>query len=169
VLLKAAFTAVCVAIVYFRLQSNLFWNLLAAVTIGAAFWRGRWEERSVAAVITLAVLATTTVWFHGAPRARLILPIDAIETVALIVIAVRSNLWWPSWCAAFSVMAVLNHIVFIAAPQAIDLWAYWSGLIIWAWLGLLPLVFGVWDAWAERRVSGLHAPTNPAPADAIRR
>jgi hypothetical protein len=152
VFLKTVFTLVCVTVVYFRLESPTVWNAIAIATALGALWGGRREERAVAAIMTAAVGLTYLFWRDSwVPNARAVVIIDAVETVALVAVALRSNLWWPSWCAAFHLMAVVNHLAFIAMPHRIEVWAYVSGIYIWVWLGLLPLVFGVWDAWAERR------------------
>jgi hypothetical protein len=154
-------------IVYTRVASWMCWNVLAVVTAAAAFWRGRFEERIVAAVMTVASLASLAAWpSYWVMNSQIVMAIDTIETAILVVIAVRSRLWWPSWCAAFHVMAVVNHATFLSSQGAIDRWAYVSGVYIWSWLGLIPLSLGTFDAWMARRQPPI---ITPIPDGATRR
>jgi hypothetical protein len=148
--LKAALFCSSVLIVYCRLSpiaGNAIWPAVA----WAAVARGRWEERSVAVVIAVAVVATrlSRPAELGAPQYG-VLVVDAIETIFLTVIAVRSRLWWPSWCAACHIASLSTHGLYMLASGLMDAWTYVSALLIWSWLGFMPLAFGTLDACLRR-------------------
>jgi hypothetical protein len=150
VIIKAAFFSSCVIIVYARLSPYAGTAIWPAVAF-AALMRGRWEERSVAVVIFLAVVATRLVTPPdlGAPRYG-VLVVDAVETVVLTVIAIQSRIWWPSWCAACHIASLSTHAIYMLAPGVMDAWTYVSALLIWSWLGFAPLAFGTLDICMQR-------------------
>jgi len=158
-ILKGLYALAMCAAVYFRVHLIISPLLLPAILF-AALWRGRWEERAVATALIVSFeilelgphygLFAHTYDIHHSRVGVLVVGVAYLAV--LLVVALRSRLWWPSWTAAFQSLIVASHVIFMARGGAIEPWAYTSSVIIWTWLQLIALTFGVFDAWAERRL-----------------
>lgn len=120
--------------------ANLLALLLAS---GVALWRGRWPERTAAAAMILAWLAST--WLHDADQRlgpqTIIMAIDIALFLTLLTIALRSDRWWPMWACAFHGLSVVLALAMLADPRV------WSraGFIasgVFSYLTMLSLFLG---------------------------
>lgn len=147
--------AVGVAI-YLRVHTVMLPFLWLAIAV-AVVLRGRWEERVVAMAlaVTLATLSAAP-RYHGfahlydveGARAG-VFSVGFVFMAVLLVVALRSRWVWPSWVAAFQLLILVTHLVFVARRGAIEPWAYISSVVIWTWLEIVALSFGVADAWVD--------------------
>ena len=132
------------------------WASLLALLIscGVAVWRGGWPERSGAVAMALAWLgsafAQRSLQLWG-PQTGIMI-IDGLLLAALLVIALRSDRWWPMWAAGFHGLGVFLHIAVIIDA---DIWgrAYYVAGAIFSYLTMASLLTG-----------GLSRPKRAAPA-----
>lgn len=145
------------AAVYFRVHVYLGPYVLGGLLLGSFNWAD-WEARWVtsALVVTLEVLAVGPalgLFPHAfdVERSRVgVTAVGAVYLAILLVVAVRSEKWWPSWVAAFQLVLVASHPLFVIKRDSIQPWAYASGIVIWTWLELIAIGCGVIAAWAGR-------------------
>ena len=91
-----------------------FWAILLG-TFAFAFWRGRSDERTVAAVCLLATLATQFVIPPPQDRyayldLELVL-IDLAVLLAFVAVAVRSDRFWPLWISGLQLTISISHLL----------------------------------------------------------
>src|SRR4051812_43957396 len=91
----------------------IFWGILL-ITCGYALWRGRKYEQ-LAAVICIAasvssVLARAPLHQRYAGLEIGDLIIDSAVLLAFVVIALRSDRFWPLWVAGLQLTISLSHI-----------------------------------------------------------
>lgn len=121
------------------------WASLLALVVccGVATWRGGWPERSAAAAMVLAWIATAVsqknlqLW---GPQTGVMI-IDVLLLAVLLVIALRSDRWWPMWACGFHGLGVFLHI---AVMIDADIWgrAYYVASAIFSYLTLIALLLG---------------------------
>jgi hypothetical protein len=118
--------------------------VLFFITIGFAFWRGRADERMAATAIMFAAVFSPIAKASGfsSPETG-ILGIDLALLVFLIVLALRSDRFWPLWAAGFQVVGTTIHL---ATFVEVDIWppAYMTAQSFWAWPVLAALLAGTW-------------------------
>ena len=98
----------------------LFWLLLPVVAILAATRGGRPEWIGAALYIGAAIL--TLVWrTQGQQRwVRMesgVLAIDLALLVAMLVLALRSDRWWPMIATAFLTLSMMAHLAKMMNPD----------------------------------------------------
>jgi hypothetical protein len=139
------------------LPKEIFWALLLLIC-GYAFWRGRTEERTAAAVCLAATIAThflippTSARFH---RLELgLLGIDIFVLLAFLAIALNSLRFWPLWAAGFQLTVSMSHLM---KAVDVDLFprAYAAAAVFWSYPILLVIFVGTLRA---------HRARAPAPA-----
>jgi hypothetical protein len=173
VAIKASYALAVCAAVYFRIHVAIYPFFLPILLTSAFIW-GDWEERVVAGalVVTLEVLAVgppLNLFAHSFDVAGSrvgVTIVGAVYLAVLLVVAVRSEKWWPSWATAFQILIVLTHPMFVLMRKDINPWAYASGIVIWTWLQLIAIGFGIFDAWLARPQPPIIIPT---PDGATRR
>ena len=117
--------------------------LALALATGAGLWRGRWPERSAAAAMIVAWLATalfengTQLW---GPQSSVMI-IDTLLLVVLLIIALKSDRWWPMWACGFHALSVVLHVAMIADPK---IWgrAYFVAGNAFSYLAMAALFVG---------------------------
>lgn len=124
----------------------LYWALLFAIC-GYAFWRGRRDERIVAAVSLIASIATPLVVaplrsrFSGVELGVLI--VDLVTLSLFIAVALQSSRFWPLWVAGLQLTTSMAHLM-----KAIELdllpTAYSAAARFWVYPILLILAIGTW-------------------------
>lgn len=122
--------------------------LFAAVFIGscgAAFRWGGFDERCGAIGLMIAALVSNVVTldFHYAATGFELFAIDAALFVGLVILALRSDRFWPLWASAFQLVATLVHIgsIFQSGDFA---WAYYVALAFWSFPVMVALGAGTW-------------------------
>ncbi|WP_425997508.1 hypothetical protein [Caulobacter sp. DWR1-3-2b1] len=119
-------------------------SLLALiVTCGAAVWRGGRPERWAAAAMALAWLGSTfaqrSLQLWG-PQTGIMI-IDGLLLAALLLIALRSDRWWPMWASGFHGLGVFLHL---AVMIDAGIWgrAYYVAGAIFSYLTMIALLIG---------------------------
>lgn len=119
-------------------------SLLAlVVSCGAAAWRGGWPERSAAAAMALAWIASAfaqrnlQLW---GPQTGVMI-VDGLLFLALLIIALRSDRWWPMWACGFHGLGVFLHVAVIIDAE---IWgrAYYVAGAIFSYLTMIALLIG---------------------------
>ena len=142
------------------LPKQIYWALLFAVC-GYALWRGRSDERVVAAVCLLASIATPLVvapWRTRFSNVEFgILAVDLVALAIFTAVALRSSRFWPLWVAGLQLTTSIAHFM-----KAIDVdllpHAYGAAARFWAYPILIILAVGTWRG--QRR----EASPEPVPA-----
>lgn len=98
----------------------LFYTLLVASS-AYAFWKGGAPERIAAVIILLATLFTLLVapdksWVFGSVHAG-IFAVDLCMFVALVVLSLYADRFWPLWMSAMQGFGVFGHISVWLAPS----------------------------------------------------
>jgi hypothetical protein len=117
------------------------WSALIA-TIAMAFRWGGLDERITAIGFFVATLASnaSNASLYGHTEVG-ILAVDVVLLVGLIVLALRSDRFWPMYAAAFQLVAVTVHIASLA-EQGNFAWAYAVALIFWSYPVMIALIAG---------------------------
>ena len=115
-----------------------------AMSAGMAWKWGGLDEKLAAmgfVVATLASnLANTTEYAHTETG---VLLIDLALLAGLLVLALRSDRFWPMWAAAFQLVGTMVHIASMTETGDFA-WAYAVGLIFWSYPVLIALMVGTW-------------------------
>lgn len=121
----------------------MFVTVLLA-SCAAALWKGRDSERTTAAVLLFAAVASPFAETSGFLKPESgILIIDGLLLAYLLWLALRSDRFWPLWAAAFQVVGTLVHIARFTDGSV---WpnAYATGQVIWSYPVLMALAAGCW-------------------------
>lgn len=121
-----------------------FFVLLMVISCGFAFWRGHGDERMAATAIIFAALLSPVAKASGfASPETGILGIDMALLAFLVILALRSDRFWPLWAAGFQVVGTTIHL---ATFVEVDIWppAYMAAQSFWAWPVLTALLAGTW-------------------------
>lgn len=123
-----------------------FWTLLI-VSCGYALWRGRkYEQLSAIIFITasiLSVIARSAVTrpYVGVQVSDLV--IDTFVLVSMLVIALRSDRFWPLWIAGLQLTIGMSHMLKAFSPDLLPL-AYAAAERFWSYPTLIILFVGAW-------------------------
>ena len=138
---------------------------LLVLTCGYALWRGRSDERIVAAICLLAVVATRfaisplSTRYSGIENGLLI--IDLLMLAGFVGIALRSQRFWPLWVAGLQLTNSMAHLM-----KAIDVdlmpVAYRVAAVFWSYPILIILAIGTWRSRKRHLAQGA---TDDPPAD----
>lgn len=124
----------------------IYYCLLIAVVV-LAFWRGRQEERWAAAVCVAGTATTVLVSrFVHDPFGRfemLAFGIDLAVLVAFLVIALRSDRYWPLWVAGLQLTGTTVHLLKILEPDLMP-FVFAAALAFWSYPILLLIGVGAW-------------------------
>lgn len=111
---------------------------------GIAWKWGGLDEKLASLGFVLATLTSTLAnqsqYLHTETG---VLMIDVLLLVGLVVLALRSDRFWPMWAAGFQLVAVTVHVASIA-EQGNYAWAYAVGLIFWSYPVMIALMAGTW-------------------------
>lgn len=118
-----------------------YWALLLFVLV-AAFRRGDRETR-VAAVICLVAtflsVVLVTPFAQGFDQVEAwVALVDVGVLGAFVLIAVRSNRFWPLWVSGLQLTTVLAHLLRLLEPGLVDI-AYAAAMRFWGYPILLIL------------------------------
>ena len=123
-----------------------FWALLA-LTCGYALWRGRKYEQLSAIIFisasVVSVLARSPVQqrYLGVEVSDLF--IDSFVLVSMLVIALRSDRFWPLWVAGLQLTISMSHLLKAIQPDLLPL-AYAAAERFWSYPTLIILFIGAW-------------------------
>ena len=124
----------------------IFWAILL-VTCGYALWRGRSDERIVAAVCLAATFLTgftvSPLQVRYASVETGLMLIDVLMLLAFVWIALKSQRFWPLWVAGLQLVISVSH-VFKYADLELMPRAYAAAAALWSYPILLILVIGTY-------------------------
>lgn len=109
----------------------------------ALIW-GASEERYTSIGIAVAVLASNFVSDGSYAHTESgVLIVDIAVFCGLLLLALRSDRYWPMWAAAFQLVGTMVH--FASIPQSGNFaWAYYVALIFWTYPVFIALAAGTW-------------------------
>jgi len=128
------------------MHKYVFWALLF-VTCSYALWRGRKYEQLAALICIVASIVS--VLAHSPLQQRYFaiesgdLIIDTFVLVAFVVIALRSDRFWPLWAAGLQLTISMSHLLKALQPDLFHL-AYAAAERFWSYPTLLILFIGAW-------------------------
>ena len=122
-----------------------FLALTAVFGTSAMAWKwGGLDEKLAATGFIIATIASNfanqTQYSHTETG---VLAIDVLLLVGLVVLALRSDRFWPMWAAAFQLVGTMVHIASMTETGDFA-WAYAVGLIFWSYPVLIALMVGTW-------------------------
>jgi hypothetical protein len=87
----------------------------------------------VASIMTVAMARMNPNW--AAPSLGLF-AVDSGCLLALIMLALASNRWWPIWALGFQIVAVATHLATLSIPDVVPksfqaLLSFWAIPILW--------------------------------------
>lgn len=125
----------------------IFDVLFLACCIYAIWWGGA-PERIGAAIYLMGVLFTQVAASGAAARFSSvevgILVVDVAMLLALLVLTVCAERFWPIWVTALHAISTAVHAVKLADPEVIR-WAYAFALAFWSYPMLALLAWGTWN------------------------
>jgi hypothetical protein len=134
---------------------NYLGLLAVALTCGTAMRWGGLDERLASLGFLLATIAsqmwTSTNYVH---TETIVLMIDAALLIGLVILALRSDRFWPMWAAAFQLVGTTVHFASMTETGNYA-WAYAVGLIFWSYPVLIALGVGTWLEGRHRRSQAL--------------
>ncbi|GGE06139.1 hypothetical protein GCM10011529_10660 [Polymorphobacter glacialis] len=125
----------------------MLWQLLGfaalAISCGVAMKWGGFDERVAAFGLILAVIASNFVgegkYLHTENG---VLVVDVLLFGGLLLLALKSDRFWPMWAAAFQLVGTMIH--FASMSQTGNGWAYFVALIFWTFPVFIALAVGTW-------------------------
>lgn len=128
------------------LRVYIFYLLLAGL-VALTWWRGRSDERLAAAVCVggtaLTVLVGNKLDIHGSDFDLAAFVVDGAIFIAFLVIALRSERFWPLWVAGLQLTTVSVHLLMILSPDLPGL-IFGTALAFWSYPILLLIAIGAW-------------------------
>ena len=136
----------------------MIFEILGLATLGLAsvlaFRFGGRDEQMAAIAFIGATLASRLVNTNYAHMEASVLLVDAVLLFGLILLALKSDRFWPMYAAAFQFVGTVVHIASMAETGNLA-WAYAVGLIFWSYAVMLALMAGTWLEGRARRLLGL--------------
>lgn len=141
-----------------------FFLALLVLTCGYALWRGRSDERIVAATCLLATLATRFAISPLSTRYSNIevglLVIDLVMLAIFVAIALYSDRFWPLWVAGLQLTNSMAHLMKAIELDLLPV-AYRAAAVFWSYPILIVLAVGTWRT--HRRHSAQAPASTTAP------
>ncbi len=121
----------------------VFIALMLAIC-GYAFWKGHGDERWTALAIIVATLASGLTPVSGFAQVEFgVMAIDIGLLVFLIIVALRSDRFWPLWAAGFQVVGTTIHAASMNDTDIIP-HVYAAAQSFWAYPVMAALMVGTW-------------------------
>lgn len=134
------------------LHVAFFWVFLLT-TCGYALWRGRKYERlsalvcilatmlSIAGVMVMRIYNPNPVDSSAVETSDLV--IDSLVLLSFVLIALRSDRFWPLWAAGLQLTISMAHLLKAIQPDLMPM-AYAAAERFWSYPTLLIIMIGVW-------------------------
>ena len=122
-----------------------FLMISALFSSSAMAWKWGGLDEKLAAMGFLLATATSVLanQNHYEHTETGVLAIDILLFVALLVLALRSDRFWPMWAAAFQMVGTMVHIASMTETGDFA-WAYAVGLVFWSYPVVIALMVGTW-------------------------
>lgn len=124
----------------------IFYLLLAGL-VALTWWRGRTDERLAAAICVggtaLTVLVGNKLDIHGSAFDVAAFLVDGLIFIAFLVIALRSERFWPMWVAGLQLTTASVHLLIILSPDLPGM-IFGTALAFWSYPIVLLIGIGAW-------------------------
>jgi hypothetical protein len=131
-----------------------FFRILLALVALYALFRGSRDERQVAVICLLGAVATHLVISPLAARFESVeapvLFVDLAVFAGFLLVALRSDRFWPLWVAGLQLTAIIGHLLKGMHSDLLPR-AYGAALVFWAYPIVLILAVGTWRSGRRRR------------------
>lgn len=117
-------------------------------------WRWGGSEERMTAVGFIVAIVASNIFTDGsyAHTESGVLIVDVALFGGLLLLALRSDRFWPMWAAAFQMVGTMVHLASI--PQSGDFaWAYYVALMFWTYPVCVALAAGTWLEGRFRRTN----------------
>ena len=126
--------------------------------IGSCGFAWKWggiDEKLTASALMVATVASNLADTTAFVRTETgMLVVDGLLFLGLVVLALRSDRFWPMWAAAFQLVGTMFH--FASMTETGDFaWAYYIALIFWSYPVMIALGVGTWFEGRHRRRDSL--------------
>jgi hypothetical protein len=122
-----------------------------AFSCGIALHWGGSDERLAAIGLIIAVIISNIVTDGSYKHTETdILVVDISVFFGLLVLALRSDRFWPLWAAAFQLVGTMVHFANISQAGE-SAWAYFVALVLWTFPVFIALIVGTWLEGRSRR------------------
>ena len=143
----------------------VFWALLL-LSCGYAVLRGRHHERLVALICLAATLVSHSIRLPLNERYVGLemgdVAVDFAVLLAFVVVALRSDRFWPLWIAGIQLTMSVTHILKALQPDLIPI-AYAAAVRFWSYPILIILAVATYRA-RRRTLGQLAMLRDPSPA-----
>jgi hypothetical protein len=124
---------------------QVFFYVALASTCGYAYLRGEYPEKLCASVLIAGSLFSTLIAIlynnHWHRAGFYIFLVDVAALCILVILALRSDRFWPIWAAAFQLPGVVTHIATMVDPKILPR-SYAIAQGFWIYPLLIVLVIG---------------------------
>lgn len=133
----------------------IIFNALLLGSCGYAWFRGRSDERTVAAVclgasvVTLAVISSFNTLYSNLEIG--VLMVDIATLAAFTFVALRSDRFWPLWVSGLQLTTSVAHFLKVADPSLVPI-AYSAAARMWSYPILIILAIGTWRGQRRMRM-----------------
>ena len=129
-----------------------------AFLVASCFMAWRWggrDEQLAAFGFAVATLASNLANqnLYTSPETG-ILGVDLMVLAGLVLLALKSDRFWPMYAAAFQFVGCSVHMASFT-EQGDFSWAYAVGLIFWSYAVMAALMAGTWLEGRARRLLGV--------------
>jgi hypothetical protein len=125
----------------------ILFNALLIGSCGYAWFRGRADERVVAAVCIIASLASLALISSFKTLYSNIeigvLMVDIATLAAFTYVALRSERFWPLWVSGLQLTTSVAHLLRLVDPTLLPI-AYSAAARMWSYPILIILAVGTW-------------------------
>ena len=129
-------------------------NALLLGSCGYAWFRGRSDERVVAAVclgaslLSLAVISSFATLYSDLEVG--VLTVDIATLGAFVYVALRSERFWPLWVSGLQLTTSVAHFLKVIDPTLVPI-AYSAAARMWSYPILIILAVGTWRGQRQAR------------------
>ncbi len=123
---------------------NVVLDICIVLSMTIAFrWGGR-EEKLAAAAMLVAIVASNFAISGRYHHTEIgLFAVDFALFAGLLLLALRSDRYWPMWAAAFQLVATMVHFGSLVETGNFA-WAYYAALIFWSFPVFIALGAGSW-------------------------
>ena len=134
----------------------ILFNALLIGSCGYAWFRGRADERVVAAVCIIASLASLALISSFATLYSDlevgVLIVDIATLGAFTYVALRSERFWPLWISGLQLTTSVAHFLKVLDPTLVPI-AYTAAARMWSYPILVILAIGTWRSQRRPRTN----------------